>query len=102
MTGTRRIGGLMMVLAGTGIVPSLRAQVQGFKPVTAAELADPSPNDWLSFSRTYDDQRFSPLNQINRQNVSRLRMAWTRGMPAGTVESTPLVRGSTMYILTST
>ena len=84
------------------LTPSARAQVQGFKPVTSTELANPSPNDWLSFSRTYDDQRFSPLNQINRQNVSQLRMAWTRGMPAGTVESTPLVRGGTMYILTST
>src|SRR5512144_2972426 len=78
------------------------AQVQNFKPVTPAELVNPSPNDWLSFSRTYDDQRFSPLNQITRQNVSQLRMAWSRGTPAGTVESTPLVRGGTMYIMTST
>jgi alcohol dehydrogenase (cytochrome c) len=78
------------------------AQVQNFRPVTAAELANPSPDDWLSFSRTYDDQRFSPLDQIHRQNVKQLRMAWSRGMPAGTVESTPLVRGGTMYILTST
>jgi alcohol dehydrogenase (cytochrome c) len=65
-------------------------------------LANPSPNDWLSFSRTYDDQRFSPLNQITRQNVNQLRMAWSRGTPAGTVESTPLVRGGTMYIMTAT
>jgi alcohol dehydrogenase (cytochrome c) len=94
---------LSIACIGAGILtPSARAQVQGFKPVTAAELANPSPNDWLSFSRTYDDQRFSPLNQINRQNVGQLRMAWTRGTPAGTVESTPLVRGGTMYIMTST
>src|SRR6185369_1309644 len=78
------------------------AQVQNYRPVTTAELANPSPNDWLSFSRTYDDQRFSPLNQITRQNVSQLRMAWSRGTPAGTVESTPLVRGGTMYIMTAT
>jgi alcohol dehydrogenase (cytochrome c) len=94
---------LSIACMGAGILtPEARAQVQGFKPVTAAELANPSPNDWLSFSRTYDDQRFSPLNQINRQNVGQLRMAWTRGTPGGTVESTPLVRGGTMYILTST
>jgi alcohol dehydrogenase (cytochrome c) len=84
------------------MTPTARAQVQNYRPVTAAELASPSPNDWLSFSRTYDDQRFSPLNQITRQNVSQLRMAWSRGTPAGTVESTPLVRGGTMYILTAT
>jgi len=94
---------LSIACIGAGILtPSARAQVQGFRPVTSAELANPSPNDWLSFSRTYDDQRFSPLNQINRQNVGQLRMAWSRGTPAGTVESTPLVRGGTMYIMTST
>jgi alcohol dehydrogenase (cytochrome c) len=84
------------------MTPPARAQVQNYRPVTTAELANPSPNDWLSFSRTYDDQRFSPLNQITRQNVSQLRMAWSRGTPAGTVESTPLVRGGTMYIMTAT
>src|SRR5437879_5523123 len=92
-----------MVCIGLGFVnPAARAQVQNYKPVTTAELANPSPNDWLSFSRTYDDQRFSPLNQITRQNVSQLRMAWSRGTPAGTVESTPIVRGGTMYIMTAT
>ncbi len=88
-----------IVCVSTGIAG---AQVQNFKPVTTAELANPSPNDWLSFSRTYDDQRYSPLNQITRQNVSQLRMTWSRGMPAGTVESTPIVRGGTMYIMTAT
>lgn len=83
------------VMLGQGVV-------QNFKPVTAAELASPSPNDWLSFSRTYDDQRYSPLNQINTGNVNRLRMAWTRGLPVGTTESTPIVRGGVMYIMTST
>jgi len=89
-------------LAGAIANPAAWAQVQNFKPVTAAELANPSPNDWLSFSRTYDDQRFSPLNQITRQNVSQLRLAWSRGTPPGNVESTPLVRGGTMYIMTAT
>ena len=90
---------LIALLAST-----LHAQgvVQNFKPVTAAELASPSPNDWLSFSRTYDDQRFSPLNQINVGNVDKLRMAWTRGLPIGMTESTPIVRGGVMYIMTST
>src|SRR5947209_7915272 len=98
---TRTLLSIACIVAGI-LTPSVRAQVQNFKPVTAADLANPSPNDWLSFSRTYDDQRFSPLNQITRQNVNQLRMAWSRGTPAGTVESTPIVRGGTMYIMTST
>ncbi|MGD8339855.1 MAG: PQQ-dependent dehydrogenase, methanol/ethanol family, partial [Gammaproteobacteria bacterium] len=36
-----------------------------FKPVTKAMLEDPDPADWLMYSRTYDAQRFSPLDQIN-------------------------------------
>ena len=62
------------------LAPAAVAQVENFAPVTQQMLLNPSPNDWLMFSRTYDAQRFSPLNQINRQNVSQLRMAWSRGL----------------------
>ena len=65
------------------------AQTSTFKPVTQEMLVNPSPNDWLMFSRTYDAQRFSPLNQINKQNVGQLRLAWSRGMGAGTTETIP-------------
>ena len=54
------------------MTPPARAQVQNYKPVTQEMLTNPSPNDWLMFSRTYDAQRYSPLNQITRQNVSQL------------------------------
>jgi glucose dehydrogenase len=52
------------------------AQVQNFRPVTTEMLVNPSPNDWLMYSRTYDAQRYSPLNQINKRNVNQLRLAW--------------------------
>ncbi|MBV9505961.1 MAG: ATP-binding protein, partial [Acidobacteriia bacterium] len=71
-------------------IPAL-AQVQNFKPVTTEMLVNPSANDWLMYSRTYDAQRYSPLNQINKQNVGQLRLAWTRGMAPGQTESIPLV-----------
>jgi alcohol dehydrogenase (cytochrome c) len=42
---------------------------------------------------------YSPLNQISRSNVAQLKMAWTRGMAAGsTQESTPLVYDGVMYL----
>lgn len=41
------------------------ALAQTFIPVTDATLANPDPADWLMIDRTYDEQRFSPLNQIN-------------------------------------
>src|SRR5262245_48844389 len=74
------------------------AQAQGFVPVTDAMLNNPVPSDWLMVSRTYDEQRFSPLDQINKTNVSQLRMAWARSLPTGTQESTPIVYRGVMYV----
>jgi PQQ-dependent dehydrogenase (methanol/ethanol family) len=76
-----------------------QAQVSKFVPVTTEMLVNPSPDDWLMYSRTYDAQRFSPLKQINRQNAGQLREAWTHEMGMGTVESIPLVYRGVMYIV---
>src|SRR6188474_2533659 len=81
------------------VVPVLFAQSGAFVPVTKTTLANPDPADWLHISRTYDQHRFSPLKQINKANVSQLRMAWSRGLPAGTQESTPLVYRGVMYVM---
>jgi PQQ-dependent dehydrogenase (methanol/ethanol family) len=74
------------------------AKITDFKPVTEAVLENPDPADWLMVSRTFDEQRFSPLHQINKSNVGQLRMAWTRGLGTGTQESTPIVYRGIMYI----
>ncbi|MFM2125503.1 MAG: hypothetical protein RL328_1954, partial [Acidobacteriota bacterium] len=75
------------------------AQVQNFKPVTEEMLRNPSPNDWLSFSRTLDAQRFSPLNQINKANVKNLSLAWSRGLGTQNSESIPIVHDGVMYMI---
>ena len=75
------------------------AQVQGFKVVTQQMLENPSPDDWLMFSRTYDAQRFSPLKEINQGNVSKLKVAWERSMAAGQTETVPIVHDGVMYIV---
>ncbi len=74
------------------------APPRNYVPVTAEMLLNPDPADWLMYSRTYDSQRFSPLSEINRQNVGQLRMAWSRGMGAGIHENIPLVHGGVMYV----
>ena len=51
---------LAMSIAGAMVSPSALAQVQNFKPVTQEMLLNPSPNDWLMFSRTYDAQTVQP------------------------------------------
>jgi len=55
---------LILVMSIVGATNAV-AQVQNFKPVTQEMLLNPSPDDWLMFSRTYDAQRCSPLKQIN-------------------------------------
>src|SRR5262249_56634540 len=48
--------------------------------------------------RTYDAQRYSPLKQINKQNVGKLSMVFNFDMPAGTTETIPLVHDGVMYV----
>jgi alcohol dehydrogenase (cytochrome c) len=71
-----------------------------FVPVTDEMLMKPSPSDWLMWRRTQDSSGYSPLSQINRNNVTQLKMTWTRGMgaAAGTQEGTPLVYSGVMYL----
>ncbi len=87
----------MKTLAILLITASAFAQVKNYKPVTKAELENPNPEDWLMYSRTYDAQRFSPLKQIDKQNVSKLKLAWSRGLPVGQTETIPLVHNGVLY-----
>ena len=66
--------------------------------MTDEMLLDPDPADWLMVHRTYDFQSFSPLDQINRDNVGQLRLAWMRAMDEGPQEIRPLVYDGVMYI----
>ena len=69
-----------------------------FPEVTDEMLWKPSPSDWLSWRRTLDSHGFSPLNQVNRNNVSQLRMVWTRPLGQGNQESTPLAYNGTLFV----
>ena len=86
-----------MAVASTG--DRALAQAGAFVPVTQAMQVNPDPADWLHISRTYDQHRFSPLKQIDKGNVAQLRMAWSRGLPPGTQESTPIVYRGVMYVM---
>ncbi|MEE8160775.1 MAG: PQQ-dependent dehydrogenase, methanol/ethanol family [Acidobacteriota bacterium] len=64
----------------------------------ALSLADERVGDWLTQGRTYSEQRFSPLDQINGQNVDQLGLAWSfeTGTDRG-LEATPIVVDGIMY-----
>lgn len=78
------------------------ANVVSMEPVGATELrgAENHPAEWLTYSGSYSSQRHSQLRQINRDNVSQLRVEWERqfSTAAERVETTPIVRGSIMFV----
>ncbi len=73
-------------------------EIDPFVPVSDATLHDPDPGDWLMYRRTYDGWGYSPLDQITRDNVHQLSLAWVWAMPDGTNEPTPLVRDGVLYL----
>jgi alcohol dehydrogenase (cytochrome c) len=83
---------------GVELYAVAQEEVKSFVPVSDQVLANPPPEDWLSFRRTPDAAAYSPLIQITRQNVSRLQLAWSRAMEPGGQYSTPLVRNGTMFL----
>jgi alcohol dehydrogenase (cytochrome c) len=69
----------------------------GISPVTDAMIQHPDPKDWLSWRRTLDSWGYSPLTEIDRENVEQLRLVWVRPLDAGHQEGTPLVHDGVMY-----
>jgi len=77
----------------------LFAQVKEFRPVTEAMLRNPAPADWLNWRRTDNAWGYSPLEEINRQNVNQLQLAWSWAMDdTGANQATPLVYDGVMYL----
>jgi alcohol dehydrogenase (cytochrome c) len=79
-------------------------------PTFAAEVtpdrlanADKEPQNWLMNHRTYDSQRYSPLDEINKGNVKSLKLAYAVAIGGTSVnenlESTPLAEDGFLYIV---
>ena len=76
--------------------------IDNITPVTDEMLVNPSDSDWLMWRRTYDGWGYSPLDQINKGNVSELKLAWAWGMsPGGRTQETPVVHDGIMYVQNS-
>ena len=95
---------LVLTLASLVTVSPFTAHAQrngeqdAFVPVSDAMLQDPAPGDWLMWRRTLDGWGFSPLTQINRDNVGDLRLVWTRALARGSQQGTPLAYGGMLYM----
>src|SRR5690625_3755829 len=75
------------------------AQFENYEPVTDEVVMNPDPEDWIQWRRTVDNWGYSPLDQINTENVDDMRMAWSWAMPEGGLqEVAPLVRDGVMFL----
>jgi alcohol dehydrogenase (cytochrome c) len=61
-------------------------------------LTKPDKADWLQWRRTSDGHGYSPLEQVNRDNIDDLRLAWVMTMRDGSNQGTPLVHNGIMYL----
>ncbi|HMD27215.1 MAG TPA: PQQ-binding-like beta-propeller repeat protein, partial [Steroidobacteraceae bacterium] len=83
---------------------SSRSAALSGAPVNGARIAnaDAEPGNWLTYGRTYSEQRYSPLAKINDKNASQLGLAWFADLDTNRAqEATPLVVDGVMYITTA-
>ena len=90
-----------LLLAGAGVLvatPALAAEVTPDRLVNA----DKEPGNWLMNHRTYDAQRFSPLDKINTTNVKGLKLAYAIALGGKAadenLEATPLAEDGFLYM----
>jgi quinohemoprotein ethanol dehydrogenase len=82
-------------LSATPISDSKDTQVNATRIVNA----DKTPEEWLTHGRTYSEQRFSPLQQINAKNIAELSLAWFAELPTKRgIEATPLMANGKLYV----
>jgi alcohol dehydrogenase (cytochrome c) len=78
---------------------TVRGEVKNYVPVTPEMLKNPPPGDWLIFRRNYHGWSYSPLDQITRDNVHELKLAWVWAMnDTGANQTTPIVHNGVMYL----
>src|ERR1700722_17112417 len=102
-TSTYRIAvaaALALAVGACGQPPSPGGAAASPPPVKRAAVdvarliaADAEPGNWMAPGRTYGEQRFSPLENINADNVKQLGLAWSYDLDTAHrgQESTPLV-----------
>src|SRR5215468_1753375 len=81
------------------VAPAVAADVTPDRLVNA----DREPQNWLMNHRTYDAQRYSPLDRINKANVKNLKLAYAVAIggtsPNENLESTPLAEDGYLYVV---
>lgn len=95
----KTIAGLLMIVIGSRI--AAQGVTDKFVPVTQEDLINPGPADWLMLGGNMEHWNYSPLEQINRENVNSLQLVWARQLPTsgGRAGTSPIVHNGMMYLV---
>jgi glucose dehydrogenase len=98
----RKLAGAIVVLTIATLASAMKAEERrGFVDDARLSHAASADGDWITFGRDYTNQRFSPLDKINRSNVTGFVPAWTYQLgTAGSTQTHPIVVGGVMYVTT--
>jgi glucose dehydrogenase len=104
---------LAVSIAACQAAPTRAPTAQATSPSPPAAALEPADVEWRTYAGTYAGARYSPLAQIDRDNVQQLRVAWRWRSPDHEVmarvpdlhtfvnEATPLMVGGVLYVSTS-
>lgn len=90
-TSRQRLALLYVAAMGALAISANAADVAPLSP-------DFEPRNWASVGRTAGETHYSPLAEINRDTVGRLRLAWTLDLDVASAHSTPLAVDGILYV----
>ncbi len=95
--------GVAFIIGLIGLLPVMAAaqEIQNYSPVTDYRLHNPEPENWLMVRGNYYGWMYSPLDQINVNNVKKLKPVWafSTGVDSGH-EAPLLVNNGIMFAST--
>jgi quinohemoprotein ethanol dehydrogenase len=96
---------LLTSIVAIEMAAAAMAQAQAVRAVDDTTLRNAAKNgdEWTTYGFTQGETRYSPLQQINTQNVARLGLAWSYdvGRGGGNQEATPLAWNGKIYSITN-
>jgi quinohemoprotein ethanol dehydrogenase len=100
--GLPAIAATALLLCAVGVGQASAADSPVKIDATRMNNADRDAANWLSYGRTYSEQRFSPLTKITAENAKQLGLAWFADLDTNRgQEATPLVIDGVLYVSTA-
>lgn len=88
------LGGMLLTACSTQTKPG---EIDGQAQAHAQLLDSSNGADWPAFGRTYGEQHFSPLHEIDEKTIKRLGLAWFLDLPPGNSVTGPLAVDGVLY-----